>query len=252
MSFILDALKKSENERQRKIGPSLADVPVRRKKNERPWWVVAIAALLVVNLGVLAIVLLRSGGAADAKPAPMPEPAAGASPSIPVAPEAAPQAQTRAQTQPRPDPLPAPRTAPITSPARSLADEVREDPAETMGSALTGPAAAANVPAGPPMVRPIEPPSVAPLPARAAPQPQAPEDEVLPTHASLVAGGTNLPDLRLDIHVYSPNPSERFVYVNMRKYTEGQSLNEGATVERITSEGVVLNRNGLRFLLPRQ
>lgn len=255
MSFILDALKKSENERQRKIGPSLADVPVRRRKSERPWWALAIAALLVVNLGVLAVVLLRSGGAADAKPAPTPEQAAGAAPSIPVAPQAAPEVPARARPQlaPQPSPLPAPRTAPITSPSvRSLAEEAQADSAEAMSSELTGPAAAANVPAGPPMVRPIEPPAVAPLASRPTPQPQAPDDEVLPTHGSLVAGGTNLPDLRLDIHVYSPNPSERFIYVNMRKYTEGQSLNEGATVERITSEGAVLNQNGLRFLLPRQ
>ena len=36
MSFILDALKKSENERQRTIGPSLADAPVRSAPTERP------------------------------------------------------------------------------------------------------------------------------------------------------------------------------------------------------------------------
>ena len=59
MSFILDALKKSENERQREIGPSLADVRIVRKNAERPWWVVAVAALLVVNLGVLLVVLMR-------------------------------------------------------------------------------------------------------------------------------------------------------------------------------------------------
>ena len=46
MSFILDALKKSENERQRQVGPSLADVRVvRRGSSERPWWVIAVAAL---------------------------------------------------------------------------------------------------------------------------------------------------------------------------------------------------------------
>jgi hypothetical protein len=39
--------------------------------------------------------------------------------------------------------------------------------------------------------------------------------------------------------------------VNMHKYVEGQSLSEGPTVERITPEGVILNRQGLRFLLPR-
>ena len=58
--------------------------------------------------------------------------------------------------------------------------------------------------------------------------------------------------MRLDIHVYSHNPAERFVFVNMRKYVEGQVLTEGPTVERITPEGAVLNQRGLRFLLPRQ
>ena len=35
MSFILDALKKSENERQRQVGPSLADVQVSRRRIEQ-------------------------------------------------------------------------------------------------------------------------------------------------------------------------------------------------------------------------
>ena len=68
----------------------------------------------------------------------------------------------------------------------------------------------------------------------------------------LAASGKALPDLHLDIHVYSEKPADRFVLVNMRKYTEGQTLSEGPAVERITPEGVVLNNHGLRFLLPRQ
>jgi general secretion pathway protein B len=67
-----------------------------------------------------------------------------------------------------------------------------------------------------------------------------------------VASGTNLPDLRLDIHVYSEKPGERFAFVNMRKYTEGQTLSEGPTLERITPDGIVLSSQGQRFLLPRQ
>src|SRR6185503_3226800 len=73
MSFILDALKKSENERQRQVGPSLADVQVSHRRVEKPWWAVAVAALLVLNLGVLLVVLMRDG---DAKPsAPQTAPA---------------------------------------------------------------------------------------------------------------------------------------------------------------------------------
>ena len=78
------------------------------------------------------------------------------------------------------------------------------------------------------------------------------DNEILPTRSDLVASGTALPELHLDIHVHSNNAAERFVFVNMRKYVEGQSLSEGPTVERITGEGVVLNQRGLRFLLPRQ
>ena len=54
-------------------------------------------------------------------------------------------------------------------------------------------------------------------------------DEVLPTSFDLAASGTALPELHLDIHVYSANPAERFVFVNMRKYAEGQALKEGPT-----------------------
>ena len=50
MSFILDALKKSENERQRTIGPSLADAPARTPQSERPWWAVAVAVFVSLIL----------------------------------------------------------------------------------------------------------------------------------------------------------------------------------------------------------
>ena len=71
-------------------------------------------------------------------------------------------------------------------------------------------------------------------------------------YTHLVSSGTNLPELHLDIHVNSQQPGERFVFVNMRKYLEGEAIKEGPTVERITAEGVILNQRGLRFLLPRQ
>jgi general secretion pathway protein B len=83
--------------------------------------------------------------------------------------------------------------------------------------------------------------------------PSANVRENLPTLSSLTASGAvSLPDLRLDIHVYSGRPADRFVFVNMRKYLEGQTLSEGPTIERITADGVVLNNQGVRLLLPRQ
>jgi general secretion pathway protein B len=54
------------------------------------------------------------------------------------------------------------------------------------------------------------------------------------------------------VHVYATQPAERFVYINMRKYREGATLAEGPVLERIRRDGVVLNYQGLRFVLPRQ
>jgi general secretion pathway protein B len=246
MSFILEALKKSENERQRTVGPSLADVPASVPRSEKPWWAFAVGALLVINLGILLVVLLRNGDAEPASSSP--------APAQQVAPQVA---QTPAANAPRPAQRQVQPTPHISSsPAvRSLADEA------TLGTANEGYpaenpnlAAAAAVPEGPPIVRPIEPPSVAPAAVRPQAESRAPTEpaEVLPTIEDLTASGTSLPEMHLDIHVHSPVPAERFVFVNMRKYVEGQTLAEGPAIERITGDGVVLNHLGRRFLLPRQ
>lgn len=248
MSFILDALKKSENERKRTIGPSLADAPVQTSRSDKPWWAVAVAALLVINLGVLVVVLTRKS---DSTPIPA---VAAAAPAV-AAPSPAPVQSSNA-----PMPRANPNAGSASSPAvRSLAEEASSyddeypEPAGTdYPPANPALAAASAVPEGPPMVRPIDAPAVAPLTSRPEYRGAAADVEVLPTLSSLTASGTSLPDMKLDIHVYSGNPSERFVFVNMRKYTEGQTLSEGPVVERIRPDGVVLNAHGTRFLVPRQ
>jgi general secretion pathway protein B len=250
MSFILDALKKSENERQRQVGPSLADVQVSQRRSSKPWWAVAVAALLVLNLGVLLVVLMRDDDAGSSAAQAAPESSA---------------ANTAATSDARPGtqvPLPAsasrmprgnpPLDAPTDPSVRSLADEAINGEPGAAVDADPHLSAAGNVPDRPPLVRPIEAPAVTPatIPPQAAAQ--AAQDEVLPTPMDLAASGKVLPELHLDIHVDSAQPPERFVFVNMRKYTEGQVLKEGPTLERITSEGAILNHQGLRFLLPRQ
>jgi general secretion pathway protein B len=250
MSFILDALKKSENERQRQVGPSLADVQVSQRRSNKPWWVVAVAALLVLNLGVLLIVLMRDGDAKPSAPRAAREDSA-ANTSAMSAANAGTQMPlpASASRMPRGNPAPVASTDPGVHP---LADEAGTAEPTLSSSGDPQLAAAGNVPDGPPMVRPIRAPAVAPAAIPVQPEPQPAQDEVLPTPMDLAASGTSLPDLHLDIHVYSAKPAERFVFVNMRKYAEGQALKEGPTLERITSEGAILNHHGLRYLLPRQ
>ncbi len=59
-------------------------------------------------------------------------------------------------------------------------------------------------------------------------------------------------DLHVDIHVYAEEPAERFVFINMNKYTEGTQLAEGPVVKEIRDDGVILEHQGMVFLLPRE
>jgi general secretion pathway protein B len=250
MSFILDALKKSENERQRQVGPSLADVQVSQRRTDKPWWVVAVGALLVLNLGVLLVVLMRDGDARSSTPPAATQPATTTAPATDVPPGTQAPLPASASRMPRGNP---PVDASTNPAVHALADEAGSYEPGVAPDADPQLSAAATVPDGPPMVRPIEAPSVAPATVQPAPQSQVARDqEVLPTPQTLAASGTALPEMHLDIHVYAPKPADRFVFVNMRKYTEGQALKEGPTLERITPDGAILNHQGLRFLLPRQ
>jgi general secretion pathway protein B len=66
MSFILDALKKSETDRQRQNGPALFEVRTAPPRNGLPVWAIGLAALLAVNLVIVAWVLLRKPSTPDA------------------------------------------------------------------------------------------------------------------------------------------------------------------------------------------
>lgn len=62
----------------------------------------------------------------------------------------------------------------------------------------------------------------------------------------------SLAELNLDVHVYSKTPGTSFVMINAMRYVEGDRLSEGPLVEAITAKGVVLDYQGYRFLLPVQ
>ena len=79
---------------------------------------------------------------------------------------------------------------------------------------------------------------------------QAAAPSTRPTADELTARGS-LPELRLELHVWSNKPQERFVFVNGRRYREGETTAEGATLEEITRDGVVMSAGGNRFLLSR-
>jgi len=227
MSFILDALKKSEIERQRQSQPGLMDTPAARRRGRLPLWAVLLGVLLSINLVVLGVMLMRSG---------------------------APTAST----------LKRPATAaPAADRAPMVADHFSPlDPAPVYAPEIPVPSEDASAGQGPAAVAPlVTPRSSAHSGPRLARRPDpvlveeanAGNEEVLSSINEIsLSGAQALPELHLDVHVYATRPAERFVYINMRKYHEGSSLPEGPLVEHIRRDGVVLNYQGLRFILPRQ
>jgi general secretion pathway protein B len=111
MSFILDALKKAEAERNRRVAPVLMDARIAPPRRGLPGWAWALGVVLLVNLGVLTWLVLRS---------PAPQPAAEqAAPTAAAASTTAPvgtqPAAGAAPTTVLPPPLPGAPDAPAAS-----------------------------------------------------------------------------------------------------------------------------------------
>jgi general secretion pathway protein B len=219
MSFILDALKKSELERQRQTTPGLIETGIAPRRPRVAVWVIVLGVLLIVNIAVLAFVLMRGSGSA------------------------APTARHAAATAP-------PAAGPVVA-APAASQPSRAVPPQTASDHFS------------PMDAPVYAPEIPVVPApaaraahRADPAPdeddKSDNSEVLPLMSEVnLTGASALPELHLDVHVYATKASDRFVYINMRKYHEGATLEEGPTLERIRRDGVVLNFHGVRFILPR-
>lgn len=228
MSIILDALRKSDAERQRQSTPGLADAGYRPPPRRRSPWLPLLVIVLVANFLLGAYLLWHDRAAPEGRP-----PMAGVAPATAVAPPA----------------LPAPAAATRPRQIELLREDAPYQPMADLPALESEPPGAADTP----VAQPTPPPQAAaesvasePLPAPAALREGPPTVEQLTTRGELA-----LPPLHVDIHVFSEVPAERFVFVNQRKYTEGAQLSEGPRVEEITHEGVILSQGGQRFLLPR-
>jgi general secretion pathway protein B len=240
MSFILDALKKAEAERQRQTGPTLLEVRVAQPRRRFPTWTLVIGALLVINIVLLIDFELR-------RPAPGAEPPAGAIPAAsapvaaaPAAAPATPVAPAAAPTIAVPPPALAPATAPGTN-AATVGNAAVAGNTRTAGPSIP-PDAADQSGDNPADFEPAVSPGGSPASAANSSSRRA-----RPPSLSDVAG--EMPDLRLDLHVYAVRPADRYALINMHRVHEGDVLPEGARVVAIDRDGVELTYHGTDFML---
>lgn len=61
----------------------------------------------------------------------------------------------------------------------------------------------------------------------------------------------NIPPIKLNIHIYDPEPENRMVLLNGVKYAVGDLIEEVVEVKDITQEGVLLKFESVEFLVPK-
>jgi hypothetical protein len=218
MSFILDALKKSENSRLRQDHPAIFDAQAAAVRRQGlPRWGIALIVLLGLNLLILAYALWRPSEPPETMPTVRPESTSATKSDSANSDTASAAAQTAAApAQPRP--------------------------------ALSRPALAA-----PPSATPTRPMAAPPSVARRSTPPAFPvsseESPTLPSRDDLLAAGAAIPEANLNMHVYDASPALRFVLLNGQRLREGEVSREGLRVEQILPEGVLLSAGGTSFML---
>jgi general secretion pathway protein B len=229
MSFILEALRKSEAARRRSEAPDLFsamhDAPApARERRQAPVWIVGIVG--VVSLAVATWLVLQRDPAPTASAAPTPQAAVVDAPvDAPVA------APVVAATQPA-QPIASP-----TPPAQPVAAPSPPPPSTTI----------ATTPATPPAAAPLPESFPEPPPAPRPPAPRPASDGRPMALSELDAGSRKqLPALRMSMHMWNEDAGRRFVILDGQRVGEGDLIGE-AQVESITRDGVVLNWQGARL-----
>ncbi len=215
MSYILDALRRSQAERERGQVPGLDARPAAvaalpEAASAPPWrWLVPAAVGLIAAALALGWWLRSAppGVTAAAEPRPV---APVSRPAPPTAPEAA--------TAPGPATLPIVVSAPVSPPA-----------------AVAAPA---------PPAAPASAPSAQPAPASAA----APAATLLA--ALSPAQRRELPPLVMGGSIWSDSALSRFVIVNGQVVREGETAAPGVVVERIGPKAVWLRWRDVRLEVP--
>lgn len=238
MSYILDALRKSDEQRRRGSAPTLLTPQIAPAAPARSHSLIyALLALVTLAAGI-AIGTLRPWQSS---------PPSASQPQPPLA-EAtrAPASPADAGVAPSLVPEPAAKAAP------AVAQPASPPAADTAAKAAPSPLAPAK-----------KAPESAPRPRKPAPEPLAagkekpaakPAAKKAETEPALVAFSElpvpvqqEIPRLAITVHAYSANPSERLVGINDQVLREGASVTEDLKIERITPDGMIMTYKGYRF-----
>jgi general secretion pathway protein B len=193
MSYILDALKKSDQQRKLGTPPTLQiaqqTVPAPKRTS-------------IFNYGLLAVVLLCAGVAIGL-----------------LSPWQSGQMPAETETIEQDSPVvisqqPAPST--MTASPKTAGNTARENAAAPIQQRSTNPV-------------------------------NNEQQQVVTIYELPAAIQKDIPDMAVQLHAYSSNPSERLVSINSIRLREGGYLMSGLKLEQITPDGMIFSYRGYRF-----
>ena len=249
MSYILDALKKSQHARQLGKVPTIdtSQLETEPRHGAPTRWIYSavIMALIAILVAAYGIVDKHTG-----VPSANPHDPSSSSPVLP----------TPRHPGATPGASPTPRMPVVAAPAPS--------PAASYAIAADMDIDAGNLEAGPVPFElfgaeaPTPSPAASPTPYPEMTSGTAMEHEQT-SSVPVAEVGTAVPLLRqlspefrqtvppmsLDVHVYRTSPARRFVLINETMYRQGEHTAEGLVVEEIAPDGVILSYRGKLFRL---
>ena len=229
MSYILEALKKAQAERQLGSAPTIHALPIQAAALERsgggrvPLAIALTAAMVAaIAAGVLwwrqaTPVAPPVFASAVIEPALAPQPA----PQLPPTPALVVVARQLPVARPT---VVAPAPALTPAPAKS---RVAPSPAPPAPAPVTAPAAQMSEPAG------------------AAPEERLPTLRELPE-----AQRSGMPQVSFGGYMYSPNPADRLLLIDKTLRREGEEVAPGLVLEKLLPKAAVMNYRGTRYRVP--
>jgi general secretion pathway protein B len=240
MSYILEALKKAQAERQLGNAPTIhAAQPVPAPApdaaaNRKPLLLGLGAGALVVVAG--AVFLWRAAPAPTAAPATQ----AAARPAAPVAAAPAASDTLAVSAPPAPAPVAAAPARPEPRPAPPRVAEARPAPAP----AAMAPAVPVPAPAQVAKAVPVPPrvPAAPPASVDAAPEDSLPFLQQLPANIQ-----SQVPRVAFGGYMYSANPADRLLLIDKALRHEGEEVAPGLVLEKLLPKAAVMNYRGYRY-----
>ena len=261
MSYILDALKRADQERQVGQVPNVvasAQPRVGHSNAFRRW----LPAILISSVALLAAVMAYwLASAPDAQPIEPTKKAVSLDESVQPADAQAPIPEVTSLDATGPTRVTPLAVAPTIVVERKTEPALAESEPDVDKTVVVNPVVAVQVSESEPQESvaitgnaiqdATAPPEVSDSAPQSAPEYEAEPLSELPWLSALsVEFRRNVPELAVQFHRYSDNADKRFVMIDGVRYQEGQVLKSGPELEQIIDSGVVLRWRGERFRYP--